>query len=193
MTKYILVGGYPPKASDGGKALAKEMIKGFKEPVKFLVCYFARPKIQWKSNAKEDRLFFQNHLKGKKIEFQIATVKNFIEQMKWSNVIYIRGGKIEKLLELLNRCDGWKKELEGKTLVGSSAGAMAVAKYSYNVDNLILENGLGLLSVKVLVHYLSNYNAPNIDWDKAFKELKNYKENLPTHALKEGEYIVIES
>lgn len=58
MTKYILVGGYPRKAEDGGKALAEEMMKGFEDPVKFLICYFARPRIQWEVNMGEDRLFF---------------------------------------------------------------------------------------------------------------------------------------
>lgn len=191
MSKYILVGGYPRKAQDGGKALAEEMVRGFNEPIKLLVCYFARPQLQWKINMVEDHLFFRNHLKGKKIDFQTAKVETFIEQIKWANTIYIRGGKTDKLFKLLNQCEGWEKELIGKTLTGSSAGAMAIAKYDYNLDNLKLENGLGLVPVKVLVHYRSNYNAPNVDWDKAYSELKNYKEDLPILALAEGEFEII--
>ncbi|OGY61277.1 MAG: hypothetical protein A3H06_00980 [Candidatus Colwellbacteria bacterium RIFCSPLOWO2_12_FULL_44_13] len=191
MIKYILVGGYPRKAPDNGKALAEEMVKGFNEPIKLLVCYFARPKLQWKINMVEDHLFFTNHLKGKKIEFQTAKVETFIEQIRWANTIYIRGGRTDKLFKLLNQCEGWEKELNGKTLTGSSAGAMAIAKYDYNLDNLKLENGLGLVPVKVLVHYRSNYNAPHIDWDKAYLELKNYKEDLPILALAEGQFEII--
>jgi len=192
MTKYILIGGYPRKALDGGKALAEEMFKGFNEPIKLLVCYFARPKLQWKLNAIEDHLFFGNHLKGKKIEFQIAKVETFIEQLRWANTIYIRGGRTKKLFGLLKQCKDWEKELIGKTLAGSSAGAIAISKYSYNLDNLELENGLGLLPVKVLVHYLSSYNTPNIYWDKAYKELQEYGDRtLPIYALKEGEYVTI--
>src|SRR3989344_3886139 len=82
-TKYILIGGYPRKALDGGKALAEEMVGGFKEPYKMLVCYFARPKYQWKINMIEDRLFFGNHLKGRKLEFKIAQVDTFREQIRW--------------------------------------------------------------------------------------------------------------
>ena len=191
MTKYILVGGYPRKAKDGGKSLAEEMIKGFNEPIKFLICYFARPRLYWAAMMIEDRLFFGNHLKGKKIEFQIAKLEKFTDQIKSANIIYIRGGRTDKLIKLLNQCKGWKNELDGKTLVGSSAGAISMATYSYNLDRLELENGLGLLPIKVLVHYLSNYNAPNIDWTKAEKELAEYKENLEMLKLPEGVFKVM--
>lgn len=189
--KYILVGGYPRNAPDGGKALAEEMVKGFSEPIKLLACYFARPKYQWNVNMFVDRLFFRNHLKGKRIEFQIARVETFIKQIRWANTIYISGGRTDKLFKLLNQCEGWEKELSGKTLTGSSAGAMAIAKYDYNLDNLKLEDGFGLMPCKILVHYKSNYNAPNVDWNKTLQELKDYKENLPVYALTEGEYAVI--
>jgi len=190
-TKYILIGGYPRKALDGGKALAEEMVGGFKEPYKMLVCYFARPKYQWKINMIEDRLFFGNHLKGRKLEFKIAQVDTFREQIRWADTIYIRGGRTQRLLKLLNQCEGWEKELDGKTLAGSSAGAHAIVKYFDNLDELRLGEGLGLLSVKVLVHYRSDYNAPNIDWDKAETDLRAYKEELPLYPLAEGEFKVI--
>lgn len=192
MTKYILVGGYPRKAPDGGKALAEEMVRDFEDPVKFLICYFARPRIQWEVNMVEDRLFFGGHLSGKKIEYQMAQVDTFVEQLHWANVVYIRGGTSATLLERLSECPGWGKELAGKTIAGSSAGAMALAKYDYNLDTLEFDEGLGLVPVKILVHYRSNYNAPNVDWDKAEVELKNYKEDLPLVALREGEFKVFE-
>src|SRR3989344_4720811 len=192
MTKFILVGGYPRRAADGGKGLAQEMVKGFKEPIKMLICYFARPTIQWKLNAVEDRQCFRKHLVGKKVEFKTAQIENFSEQVNWANVIYLRGGRTEKLLKLLGQCGDWEKELSGKTIAGSSAGAHALSKYNFNLDKLKLDEGIGLVPVKVLVHYQSNYNAPNIDWNEALEELKNYKENLPTYTLREGEYVILE-
>lgn len=191
MTKYILVGGYPRKAPDGGKALAEEMVKGFEDPIRLLICYFARPRIQWEINSIEDKMFFGGHLGGRKVEYQMAQVETFLDQLRWANVLYIRGGKTTMLFEKLAQCPGWEKKLEGKTITGSSAGAMAIAKYDYNLDTLKLENGLGLVPVKVLVHYRSNYNAPNVGWDNAEEELKNYKEDLPLIALREGEFVVM--
>ena len=139
-----------------------------------------------------DELVISQHLQGKKVEYQIAHPESFIDQLKWMNAMYIRGGETKKLIELLSQSPGWEKELEGKTVAGGSAGAIALGKYSYDLDNLGLEEGLGLVTVKVLVHYRSNYNAPNIDWDKAEVELKNYKEDLPLLKLAEGEFRVIE-
>lgn len=50
MTKYILVGGYPHKATDGGKALCEELVRGFGESVRILDCLFARPREIWEES-----------------------------------------------------------------------------------------------------------------------------------------------
>ncbi len=192
MTKYILVGGYPRKAPDGGKAFAEQFIRGFDEPVRLLECMFARPKENWEKSYAEDKEFWGKHLPDKQIEFQLADPGKFVEQVKWANAIYIRGGVSEAvLLELAAQGAGWEKELEGKTLAGSSAGAHAISKYYYGLDDLKIGEGLGLLPVKVIVHWKSDYNAPNIDWDKAREELQACKENLELFTLAEGEFKVI--
>lgn len=192
-TKYILVGGYPQRASDGGKAFADESVKGFGEPVKILDCLFARPRDNWEKAYNQDKEFFQRHLPNKVLDIQLADPAIFLEQVKWANTIYIRGGVSEVVLaELLRQGHGWEKELEGKTLAGSSAGAHVIAKYYYGLDDLKLAEGLGFLPVKVLVHYRSDYNAPNIDWDKAYIDLQSYKEDLPLFALAEGQFEVFE-
>lgn len=108
------------------------------------------------------------------------------------NAIYFRGGRTGDLIRLLDKNVGWQKELYGKTLAGSSAGADTIAKYYYNLDSLAVEEGLGMLPVKVLVHYQSGYNAPNVDWDRAYGELQIYKEDLPILALREGEFRIME-
>jgi len=191
MTKYILVGGYPDKASDEGKAFCEEIIKGFEEPIRILDCVFARPQDTWEKVLADDQEFFKDHLPNKKLEIQLAAPENFVEQVKWANVIYFRGGRTTPLTELLNKNKGWDEELERKTLAGTSAGANMMAKYYYGLDSLKLREGLGLLPIKVIVHWRSDYNAPNIDWDKVYSELKNYKEDLPIITLAEGQFEII--
>lgn len=39
-------------------------------------------------------------------------------------------------------------------------------------------DGLGVLPVKAIVHYSSDYNAPHVNWEKAEQELKAYKAEL---------------
>ncbi|PCI21265.1 hypothetical protein COB64_00075 [Candidatus Wolfebacteria bacterium] len=191
MTKYIIVGGYASKTEDGGKGYCEELIEGFEEPIKILDTMFARPKENWDETLEKDKNFFEQCLPGKKLEIQPADPKRFIEQVKWANVISLRGGEDEPLLEQLKSNKGWEELLDGKTLAGSSAGAHAISKYYYQLDGSNkFSEGLGLLPVKVIVHYRSDYNASNIDWDDADREAKNYKEDIETVPLREGEFKV---
>lgn len=187
-TKYILVGGYPHKAPDGGRAFCEELVKGFNEPVKILDCLYARPKDVWKQVFAEDKEFFAKYLPGKNLEIKLADQKKFIEQVRWSNVIYLRGGITKQLLKLLPTDKVWVNELDGKTLAGTSAGTNAVSKYYYGLSSLKINDGLGLLPVKVIVHWRSDYNAPNIDWSRAYDELRTHKENLDILTLAEGQF-----
>lgn len=191
MTKYILVGGYPHRAADGGKAFAEELVKGCTQPVKILDCLFARPQEKWPAAFEQDKEFFGRHLPDTKIEIELADPKNFIDQVKWADAVYIRGGQNELLLiELLKQSPNLKEALEGKTFAGSSAGANAISKYYYGLDDLTFEKGLGLLQIKIIVHWQSNYNAPNINWDEASTGMKAYGDTSPLYTLKEGEFVV---
>ncbi|MDP3795391.1 MAG: Type 1 glutamine amidotransferase-like domain-containing protein [bacterium] len=190
MTKYILVGGHPYKASDGGRAFAENLTEGFPEPVKLLDCLFARPQADWENAYRQDQEFFQKHLPGRTLVMALADVQQFRRQIQWAHTIYLRGGSTDTLRALLRQIGDWEVQLNGKTLAGSSAGADIIAKYYYGLDDLKLGDGLGLLPVKVLVHYRSDYNAPHIDWEQAYRELKNYKEDLPILTLAEGQFMV---
>ena len=109
--------------------------------------------------------------------------------MEWAQVVYIRGGSTEVLLSELHKQNiHLETALQGKTLAGSSAGAQAISKYYYVVDSLQVGEGLGLLPNKVVVHYQSDYNAPNINWERAVSALRNHRENLPVITLSEGQF-----
>ena len=192
VNRYILIGGYPWKAKDGGKGFAKEMVKDFAEPVKLLVCAFARPRKLWDQLFEEDKVFFSRFLPSTKIVFQLAQPDTFTKQLGWADAIYVKGGDNSQLKKLLNKSKGWRQLLKGKTLAGSSAGANIFAKYYYSPTELKLGQGFGLLPIKVLVHYKSDYNAPHVKWDEAYKQLKSYKEDLPLITLKEGQFKIIQ-
>lgn len=192
MTKFILIGGYPHKAADGGKAFCEELVKGASEPVKFLDCLFARPEETWEKGHAQDKELFGSNLPNKRVDMVPADPTEFIEQLHWADVIYIRGGSNDALREALNKQESWVEALEGKTLAGSSAGANMLSKYFWSPDSLKCGDGLGILPVKVIVHYGSEYNAPNVDWNKAEVELRAYKEDLPILKLPEGGFEVRE-
>jgi hypothetical protein len=191
MTKFILIGGYTTKADDGGKALAEEMVAGFIEPVKILDCMFARNEKYWQQSLDEDVVFFKNHLPDKEIDLQLARPDSFLEQIAWADVIYFRGGLNDLLMDALKLQTGWEKLLEGKTVAGTSAGADALSKYYYELDdNAGFGEGFGLVPVKIVVHYRSNYNAGNIDWDYVDTVMDEHYPNVEKVNLKEGEFKV---
>src|ERR1035437_8716055 len=113
-TKFILIGGFPKKAIDGGKAFCVELIKGFSEPAKILDCIYARPLEDWNQIFQNDKEFFSKNLPGRSFDIELADPKKFIEQIKWADAIYLRGGDSQQLLKLLTQSKGWLDELDGK-------------------------------------------------------------------------------
>jgi peptidase E len=193
MTKYILIGGYADRADDGGKALCQEMVDGFDQPVRILVCLFARSRETWEKLFEDDRFFFAKQLPKLKTILTMAQPESFVEQIKKADVIYFRGGPTRQLIDMVSACKGWEDELDGKTVAGTSAGANFLAKQYYSLDNLEVQDGLNILPIKVLVHYRSDYNAPNIDWNKAYHALDSSgDEDMQLLTLHEGEFKVIE-
>lgn len=194
MIKYILVGGYVHKAKDGGMAFCKELIKGInKKPIKILDCMFARKKEDWQESIDRDNIFFSKFIKD--FELELADPNKFTEQVKNSDVIYLRGGYTSPLMEALSKDTGWIKELDGKVLAGTSAGADAIAKYYTVLKTHRVGDGLGLLPVKFIPHWKSDYSddeVRDINWDEELEKLKEYKEDLPIYTLAEGEFVVFE-
>ena len=190
MIKYILVGGYVHKAKDEGKAFCEELINGInKKPVKILDCMFARKKEDWQDSIDRDRIFFSKFIKD--FELELADPNNFTEQVKNSDVIYLRGGCTSPLMETLSKDISWVKELDGKVLAGTSAGADAIAKYYTVLKTHRVGDGLGLLPIKFIPHWKSDYSdeeVRDIDWDSELEKLKNYKEDLTVYTLTEGEF-----
>lgn len=190
-TKFVLSGGVITRKNEGIDFL-NEAIKGFKEPVKMLNCLFARKEKDWEKFFEEDKEFYAERIKDRKFILELADPENFAEQVKRSDVIYLRGGDTEKLLQLLKKNLGWIKFLDGKTVAGTSAGTDAVVRFYSDLDGEGVSEGLGLLDIKTIVHWKSDYGFGKIDWDKCFEELERFGEKLPTYKLGEGEFAVFE-
>ena len=194
MTRYVLVGGYPYKAKDGGKKMCEEAVSGLKEPVKILICLFARKKEEWQKLLGDNADFFKRNLPDKKLEFTLADESIFLEQIEENDLIYFSGGDTVDLENVLDRINGWQEKLSDKSVMGSSAGTDIFSKYSYDIEFFKLADNYGLVPVKTIVHYGSKEYTPPIGWQKAYQELENYKEKLPIWALAEGDFksIIVE-
>ena len=193
MTKYILVGGRVHGAEDGGKSFVYQLVKGIHHKPKILICLFAVEKELWQERFKGDQEFFGKFLTD--FELELADENKFSEQVKNNDILFIRGGYTQSLMELLTKNISWIKELNEKVVAGTSAGAEAIAKYYFVTKTKRNGDGLGLLPLKFIPHWKSAYfddESLNIDWDKIYTDFKNYKEDLELVVLKEGEFKVFE-
>ncbi len=196
MTKYILnsgsVGGYPKLA----KKFFAEMVDGFGNTPKVLICCFANPREDWEEKFNNDKANTDFFPKGVTPIFELAYPDKFEEQIKWCDAIYIHGGDDHLLQYWLRRFD-LPKIWEGKSVATNSASTHTMSKHFWTCDWRKTMDGLGILPIRFLAHYKSSYGDDDsrgpIDWGKAYSELEEYGDkSLPIHALKEGEYIVIE-
>ncbi|MPN10521.1 hypothetical protein SDC9_157816 [bioreactor metagenome] len=74
-------------------------------------------------------------------------------------------------MEKLKNINKLESLFEGKTIIGSSAGACVLGKYFYDNDYDKLDEGLGIINFKIFCHY----DESGLE---LVKKLDNYKEKL---------------
>jgi peptidase E len=184
MTKLILHGGETGIPNDSNKNYYREIVKGLTSP-KILLCYFSRPKEEWQKLFNQDKERFTNYTNRNDLTFILAVEENLLDQIKLSNVIYLRGGKTAKLQAVLSKIENLDSLIKEKVVVGSSAGFYVLSKY-YLGDNGIVYNGLGILPIKAFAHYDDSKKY-------FFQKLKDCGEDLEVIALPETKYKVIKN
>lgn len=185
MTKYILHGGESGENCENNRNFFREIIEGFAEPVNILIVQFAREEEKWPERFEREKGKFD--FLDQKIDFTIAdsAPEVFRTQTEKADAIYFIGGSNRLLREKIRNIKNLGRLFQDKTVAGSSAGAIMLSKYSYNTDDMHIEEGLGILPIKVFVHY------SDAKFKDALEELKNYKEDLEIKIIPETEFIVI--
>jgi len=195
MTKYILnsggLGNHPEKA----KIFFNEIISSLGNNPKILFCFFAEKRENWEEKFTLYKKDFESKISTKPI-IDLAFPDSFEKQIKESDAISIYGGDDHLIQYWLRRFD-LPKLWEGKVVATNSASSHALAKHFWTCDWRECMDGLGILPIKFLAHFKSDFgvNDPRgpIDWDNAYKELEKYGDkSLPIYALEEGDYKVFE-
>jgi len=183
MTKFILHGGGEGGGDESHDAFFKEIINSLpKNGGKILCVYFAVPDELVKEKHKVyEEYFKRNNLFGKDIELKIASKENFMEELRWADAVYFRGGDTEMLLEQIKKYSEFKKELLKKDVVaGSSAGVYFLSEWAFSSSRDYIYEGLGILPIKSNCHYKKRKDLSRLD---------DLSGELLT--LEEGEYRVI--
>lgn len=159
-TKFIIYGGFnPSQEGDGNASFSKEILSEAPEGARVLIVPFSK---------EADRVIptterVKNELNAQKwqevLTFEVATEKNFVEQVKSADVVYIQGGSSSKILEALKNYPDLGDLFKGKTVAGDSAGANALSTYFYSPSSDTVTEGLGILPIKMIPHYKPEYEG----------------------------------
>lgn len=197
MTKYVLNSGSVGKHPELARKFFSEVFKDLGPSPKLLICCFAQPRQDWETKFAVDcerRELFPESVTP---QLELAFPETFREQIEANDAVYIHGGDDHLIQFWLDQFGDLPKLWEGKVVATNSASSNALAAHFWTCDWRSNFDGFGILPIKFLSHYQSDYGVDDprgpIDWEQARQELEAYGDTkLPVHALKEGEYIVIE-
>lgn len=188
MTKFILHGGFSRTLNEQNRKFREEVVKDVPENGQLLIVYFSRPDDEYPKLASQDVPAFKEAAGGKKINIVIAGKDNFIEELKSSQAIFMRGGRTELLADELKKHPELKDLIKGKTIAGSSAGAYVLSRYYHSASRGGIHEGLGILPLRMICHYQSDTFKFN---DDPVSLMEKYPKDLPLIILKDFEYTVI--
>ena len=186
VTTYILCGGNDREYPQFGVNLQKA-VKERVEDIKLLDVYFAGDEDKAQERFEDWSEWFDEHIPG--VERVLAAQDEFADQIAWANVVFMHGGRTEKLLEALPNFAEVKDLLRGKVYIGSSAGVNYIAENFLSQDNGV-RRGSGILPINTAVHYdADNWQSRSIEDTDALE--RNFP-NISILRIREGEFEVIE-
>lgn len=197
MTKYVLNSGGINNEPQRAKKFFAEVVEGLGNRPRILLCFFAQKREDWENRFAQDGIRLQAFMpEGVTPVWELAFPETFEKQIMVSDALYIHGGDDHLVQYWLNQFD-LKKIWSGKVVATNSASSNALSKYFWTCDWRTSMEGLGILPIKFIPHYYSNFGSEDprgpIDWDSAYHVLEAFGgANLPIYALREGEFVVIE-
>lgn len=188
MTIYILHGGGSGTASEANTKFFSEITSRLSDGTTILCVYYARPEEDWNELFVQDKRFLQQTRMDVvfHIEQAAAEPQKFLVQLQHASAVFIRGGETDLLKSRLKHPEQLNNLFQGKIIAGSSADAYILSTYYYSNGKDILQDGFGILPIKVFCHYTDQKKEKLIS-------LQNYKEDLPIYQLCDQEYAIIET
>ena len=182
-TKYILHGGNAQDVNEDNDLFFSEILKDFSGEVNVLLVQFAAIEEKQERYKQRHIVQFDRAKLGKKINYKVASVDEFVGQIEWADVVYLCGspGGTPRLLKELNKFENLIPLFKGKTVAGESAGANCLASYCFSKSGGILQT-LGCVPVRIIPHYETGME----------KMLNNFHEELELLLLPSYKFRVFE-
>jgi peptidase E len=187
MTKYILHGGFSRVDNKLNAEYYQEITKDLSAGAKVLVILFSREEEEYDDLFKQEKGKILKSADNKQLEVQLASEDNFIEQVENADALVIRGGGTQKLISTLKKYPGFSNVIKGKVVAGSSAGAYILSTYYHSASADKIDEGLGILPLRVICHFQSDqFNVT----EKAIEAINKYPEGLELVVLKDYQWRV---
>lgn len=191
LTRFILHGGRPSQGLEQDQEFSKEFLRLMPARPKMLFNYFSRDLSRWQESFAHDQERIQVAVKDfpsiTEVDYQLATEDKFLEQLRWCDLVYFKGGMEPDLQARMAKFPEWLELVRGKTVAASSAGVYFLSEYFYSNDNDRLYKGEGILKLKSYCHYDPEQEIAN----RALKALAETGDTLPILALPESRYVII--
>lgn len=198
MTKYVVNSGGIKNQLKLKKQFHLELIKNLSSnSPRFLLCNFAQGREYWESKFPGYSKAIAEDLPASlKPTFELAMPDEFEDQVQRADIIYFHGGD-DALLDYWMKKYDFEKLFQNKVVATNSASSDMLATCFWTCDWRRCNTGFGVLPIKFIPHFNSNFGADDprgpVDWQKAKQELAAYGDtSLPIYALEEGEYKVFE-
>lgn len=197
MTKYVLNSGGLGNNKESAERFFAELVKDQGDTPRILLCHFAQPRETWEESFDSYTKSFNQFMpKGVDPVYEMALPNFLTEQVDKSDVIYCHGGDDHLAMywfKKVNAPEIWRDKVVGT----NSATTNALSTHFWTCDWRELKDGLGILPIKTIVHYDSDFGVGDprgpIDWQAAKRDLESYGDrSLDVHALEEGEFIVFQ-
>ncbi|MDC1205317.1 Type 1 glutamine amidotransferase-like domain-containing protein [Candidatus Pacebacteria bacterium] len=188
-TKFILHGGMLKYDSPYNTSFFKEFTKDLQGGDKVLFIGFARRDLDSRQEVYErDKGFILAHT-DKDVIVENAELETLVEQAKEAKAIFVTGGDTTGLQNDIASKPDFLEAIKGKVYAGSSAGAMITAKYKYACSDDEVQEGLGWLPIRLMVHY---GNPEFSSTEETKKVIEKYDSSLELVLLPECEWQVKE-
>lgn len=192
-TTFILAGGNDRTTDGYAKRLEAELIKHIPSRPKLLSCFFSAPENEWPIKYQNWKEWFTTSFSFE-FDYDYAQKATFLQQIDEADIIYLHGGNTQLLSEALPDTDQFKAHLQGKVVVGSSAGANILSKNYWSSTKAVPRHGLGILDINIMVHYgTTNHEGRtriSEDWKKEEMEFRKFVDAGEIVHIPEGQFIV---
>lgn len=196
MTKYVLNSGGISHSPALKRKFHLELVKDLSDSPKFLLCNFAQAREYWETKFPKYSESIREDMTGNiSPTFELAMPDTFVGQCKNADIIYFHGGD-DHLLQYWIKQFKPEEIFKDKVVATNSASSNMLSTNYWTCDWRQCSDGLAVLPIKFMPHFSSDFGDTDprgpIDWQRAYEELRAYGDaSLPIHALKEGEFIII--